>query len=80
MREIDQRLAEIEAEREQQRVARLKADREFNKAFAEEKRQKEIAAKLQETFQNMNEIQTVSNGDFLSENPAVGIRQENPNR
>lgn len=80
MREIDNRLAELEEARYKANAALATEQREYNKRLAEQKREKEIQDKLNETFNNMQEVENLVKGDLLSENPEQARSAVNPNR
>lgn len=69
MREIDNRISELMAARDQEKANEAAADRDYNKALADSKREREIQQKLEETFQNMSEMKEVSSSNLLTENP-----------
>ena len=79
MREIDQKMLDMEATHYKSKQDQLNNERDANKQLAEAKREKEIQDKLSETFNNFAEINNQLTGDLLTEMGNT-IRADNPNR
>ena len=71
MKEIDNRIMEMQENRFRQKSNEEASDRDFNKALAEAKKEREIEQKLAETFNSLAEIKLNTTGNLLTENPDV---------
>jgi len=78
--QMDQTIFQMEQAQYQQKQAQLAADREFNRQLAEQKREKEMQFKVNETANNAEELKYHNTSDFMTENPATQIRTSSPNR